>query len=134
LINLAMRFPGEKDKRKDAIWGLVAEGYTIREAASFILSDYESLEPQIRADMSRRRSQREELIRNPETRRTVVPEDGYEAQLIESMDGIDHAQQEADALRDELNGAPSSNPEVAALRADAAELRARAMETTQRRD
>jgi hypothetical protein len=131
---------------------LLFDGYTLSEAAAFILSAYDVREPQIRADQEERRTHRYELIRNPETRRTVIPENVSEAEHIAAWDEIDRMLRETDAsliglsvddinarteamFRDFCDGGgfggkmPSSDPEIAALQAKAALFRARARES-----
>jgi hypothetical protein len=144
LIDLATGLRAELPKIRVMLAEFLDDGYTLPEAASFILSIYDVLEPQIRAAKARKRSDREELIRNPETRRRVIPEDDYEIRFIELMDEMDRTQQRIDATGEEIErmraetaanmqrmvggegleewafaAAPSSDPEVEALRTEA---------------
>jgi hypothetical protein len=81
---------------------LLDDGYTLPEAVFFIRSVYAVLELQIRAKQSQVRKERLDRICDPDMRRTVAPENVFEADLIAMMDDMDRTQQEIDRTQQEM--------------------------------
>jgi hypothetical protein len=122
LACLVFEFPERKAEIVGRVRTLWQEGYNISEIEFIVTGEIRAAEPGIRAE----RAERERLIRDPKTRKTIEPRDGREFYLLELLSQLDAERAETDAERARTD-AKRARTDAERARTDAERVRTGAM-------